>query len=228
MSDDIIRVCIDPPQSVQTSGVHQRMALMTGAAWGAGRQLRVKFLEGAKAIRDKVRAQAVKWQQHANVKFLFVENGDADIRISFTKGGSSSYVGNEAETQQPDQKLPTMNYGWLAENTADDEYQRVVLHEFGHALGCIHEHQNPAGGIQWNKDKVYQWYFDNMGWNKARVDHNVLETYDQDLLTASEVDPLSIMMYPVDASLTTNGFSAGWNRDFSENDKTFIKKLYPF
>ena len=37
-----------------------------------------------------------------------------------------------------------MNYGWLEPDTELREYQRVVRHEFGHALGMIHEHQNPA------------------------------------------------------------------------------------
>jgi hypothetical protein len=33
-----------------------------------------------------------------------------------------------------------------------------VIHEFGHALGLIHEHQNPSGGIQWNKPVVCRYY----------------------------------------------------------------------
>jgi hypothetical protein len=51
-----------------------------------------------------------------------------------------------------------MNYGWLLANTPDQEYSRVVLHEFGHALGAIHEHQHPAAGIPWDKPKVYEYY----------------------------------------------------------------------
>ena len=48
-----------------------------------------------------------------------------------------------------------MNYGWLTPESAQDEVRRVVLHEFGHALGLIHEHQNPkGGGIEWNRDAV--------------------------------------------------------------------------
>jgi len=44
-----------------------------------------------------------------------------------------------------------MNYGWLRDDTQDEEYSRVVLHEFGHALGCIHEHQQPKFGRVWDK-----------------------------------------------------------------------------
>ncbi len=47
--------------------------------------------------------------------------------------------------------------GWLEPDTPNDEYRRVVLHEFGHALGGIHEHQSPASGvIPWDKPKVYE------------------------------------------------------------------------
>ena len=42
----------------------------------------------------------------------------------------------------------TMNLGWQDEG--------VVLHEFGHTLGFIHEHQNPEGGIQWESRQRYQ------------------------------------------------------------------------
>ena len=51
-----------------------------------------------------------------------------------------------------------MNFGWLRPGTPLEEYMRVVLHEFGHALGLIHERQNPSGGIQWNKPVVYRYY----------------------------------------------------------------------
>ena len=31
----------------------------------------------------------------------------------------------------------------------------TVLHEFGHAIGLIHEHQSPfKGGFQWNREEV--------------------------------------------------------------------------
>ncbi len=39
-----------------------------------------------------------------------------------------------------------MNLGFLDGGTA--------AHEFGHAIGLAHEHQNPAGGIQWNEEVV--------------------------------------------------------------------------
>ena len=33
---------------------------------------------------------------------------------------------------------------------------RVILHEFGHALALVHEHQNSALSIQWNETAVIE------------------------------------------------------------------------
>lgn len=34
------------------------------------------------------------------------------------------------------------------------EPRPLVPHEFGHAVGLIHEHQNPEGGVPWSRDAV--------------------------------------------------------------------------
>jgi len=41
----------------------------------------------------------------------------------------------------------TVVLGWVREASAIDELESVVLHEFGHALGLLHEHNNPDGDI---------------------------------------------------------------------------------
>src|SRR5438128_1710060 len=70
---------------------------------------------------------------------------------------------------------PTMNFGWLRDDTEDAEYERVVVHEFGHALGAIHEHQNPKGGIEWNLPAVYAYFAGPPNhWSKEETDLNVV------------------------------------------------------
>ncbi len=82
-----------------------------------------------------------------------VEDEDADIRVAFQQGnGSWSYLGTVCRQIRVDQ--PTMNYGWLTPDSTDDELRRVVLHEFGHALGLIHEHQSPNRPISWSRAAV--------------------------------------------------------------------------
>jgi len=113
-----------------------RMAVVNSKKWAKGTTLRCRFLDGSPKMRKKVEAVAHQWEQYANIKFKFVATGTAEIRISFfADSGSWSAVGRDALNQAYfPLHQPTMNYGWLRENTSDDEYSRVVLHEFGHAL----------------------------------------------------------------------------------------------
>ena len=42
-----------------------------------------------------------------------------------------------------------------------------------------------------------------------------------------ELDPDSIMLYPIPANWTTNGFSAEHNYELSQSDRALIKRQYP-
>jgi hypothetical protein len=57
-----------------------------------------------------------------------------------------------------------------------------VLHEFGHALGLVHEHQHPAGGIQWNRPQVLR---DLSGppnnWPLDVIEQNVFKPFEEGL-----------------------------------------------
>jgi hypothetical protein len=106
--------------------------------WENGRRLRVKFLDGIGEVQNKVAAIAKEWELLANLTLDFVTSGASEIRISFADQGFSwSTVGTDALTVPSNGA--TMNYGWLEPATSLREYQRVVRHEFGHALGMIHE-----------------------------------------------------------------------------------------
>ena len=120
-----------------------------------------------------------------------------------------------------------MNFGWLEATPLADttEFNRVVLHEFGHALGMIHEHQNPIGNpIKWNKDSVYAYYVGNNIFTKEQVDEFVFALDYQ--ANGTSFDKESIMLYAIPPSFTTDGFSVPWNTQLSKTDKAFIKKRY--
>jgi serralysin len=205
-----------------------RAGLLKNAKWAPNSDISVSFLDGDESVKQRVRKVAQRWTAPgmANLRFTFQDNNDSMIRISFKYPGSWSVLGNQC-LSITDLTRPTMNYGWLKPESTDDELRRVVLHEFGHALGLIHEHQSPAGGIPWNRDAVIR---DLSGppnnWDLEKIEHNMFRPIDKKESNFSSLDPKSIMMYPLPAKWTTNGFSVGLNSDLSEMDKAFIREQY--
>jgi len=181
-------------------------------------------------VCQRVKTYAQRWSNHANITFVFVDNPDAEIRISFTKGGSWSAIGTDAlvrEYFKPHQ--PTMNFGWLHPGLAEEEFQRVVLHEFGHALGLIHEHQSPKSGVQWNEALVLQAYSGPPNnWDEGTIRRNILDRYSRNQTQYTDFDPDSIMLYSFPAELTMNRQATKHNVDLSTQDIAFIAGLYPF
>lgn len=250
---DAIRVCVDralsvdqllyiadlaaderadnaPPRPAATARSREervRLAFATGKAWRPGRTLRISFLDGDPKVHARVRDAAMEWTKHANVGLEFCDDRQAEIRVAFRPGGSWSRLGTDARAV-PLPK-PTMNLGWLTPKSTEEELVQVVLHEFGHAIACIHEHQNPAAGIPWDREAVYAYYGRApFGWSREDVDLNIFEEYAVDKTQFTEFDPTSIMVYPIPQDLTIGDFEVGWNSHLSETDKTFIGTLYPF
>ena len=202
------------------------LAVVTGKKWQNGRTLRVRFLDGDPAVQAKLQPYAQQWSDFANITFVFGDDPNAEIRISFRQPGSWSFIGTDALTIAANE--PTMNFGWLNSGTADEEYSRVVIHEFGHALGCIHEHSSPVANIPWDKEAVYRYYMGPPNnWSKAQVDFNLFERYSQDTTQFTQFDRESIMLYPVPNQFTIGDFEVGWNTRLSTTDKEFIGTIYP-
>lgn len=196
----------------------------------------VSFINGSAFLQNKVKQYAVEWSTYANLRFEFVNRAGADIRISFYPGkGSWSLIGKQSNQFSVDVNTgrsvsglngPSMNYGWFNEKTTEQEFRRTILHEFGHALGLLHEHLSPLSGIKWNIPKVYAHYMQTQNWSKEDVDKNVLNKYSV-TQTNGEYDPKSIMHYPVSKEFTLDGYEVGWNYLLSAGDKKTIATIYP-
>lgn len=194
--------------------------------WKPGQTIKVKFLNGTAWQKSKVKQYAVRWTYHCNLSFEFVEYGYADIRVAFNwqgDNGSWSMIGTDA-LKEP-QSNPTVNFGWVKENEVEQSVRRVILHEFGHVLGCGHEHQSPAARIDWDKPAVYAHYA-QMGWSREDVDAQVLKKSRASIY--SEFDPNSIMLYEIDGSNTRTGLTYEAANDLSDMDKKVIRFVYPY
>ena len=111
----------------------------------------------------------------------------------------------------------------IGNETRPEFIRRPILHEFGHALGCIHEHQSPASTIKWNEPAAIRAYSFG-GWTAIEVKENLFMKYTQTKITNSKFDSKSIMVYPIDSSFTLDGYEVPWNTQLSNQDKTLYER----
>ena len=174
----------------------------------------IRTLSHTEAIKKIVEE---RFQPLVGLTFVFVESG-GDIRISFNKDdGSWSLIGTDC-LESKDKS--TMNFGWLDCGT--------IMHEFGHVLGMIHEHQNPRGKtIEWDYTKVYEWAKKTYDWNKDDTFSNIIQKYKINTLNGSSYDSESIMLYFFPSYLTFNDKGVEQNFRLSKEDVIWISKIYP-
>lgn len=224
-------------------------------------ELHIAFMDGNDKQKNWVMKIIKENLEPLCSKIKFIWNAPiekSDIRVSFRLPRQAwSTVGTDAKKVPVTQ--PTMNFGWL-----DDDLQfnapkykntgQVVMHEFGHAMGMIHEHQNPKSNpIVWNKDVVYAELQRTNGWTKQQTDHNMFAKYGDaqlceeakampkgserriameeycsgQLINGSEYDVTSVMHYFYPPSWILEGpTEIPINLTYSPLDKKWLRKYY--
>ena len=238
MSNEKVRICVDAYSPVALRDRQRAFSIAaTGRAgragvraiapissvWPNGTTLHVSFIGGTAQDRQTVEKVAKQWEKFANLKLVFDNSPQAQIRVAFVQDGRSwSYMGTD--NLNIPALAPTMNFGWPLE-------EGTILHEFGHAIGLAHEHQSPNGGLLWNEAVVLR---DLAGapnnWDEDTIRFNVLDKYQASQVRGTAFDPKSIMLYAFPARWTTNNVSTSDNNALSPTDQSFVgsKSMYPF
>lgn len=112
----------------------------------------------------------------------------------------------------------------------------TVIHEFGHSLSALHEHQNNlynSDPIHLNTQAVIE-YYDNLGMGQSGAEVNVLDTYKctgagSCNYEGTIFDPNSIMLYYLPDNWIAAGYSNPTKPNFvlSSGDIAWFQKLYP-
>jgi hypothetical protein len=215
---------------------HRAMAVMAPKEklWELGKSptITYAFLPGefvGTAVQHQKVADTVKiWSKYANLTFQEVPD-NSDVRITFdARDGSWSLVGSDCAKARVDEA--TMNLGWIeSTNRTSDKEKATILHEFGHVLGMLHEHQSPAHGRRSviDPNKAVKFYMASQGWTEEMVWEQIINTLtERDVSNFSEVDTHSIMHYAMPKQVTGRE-AIEYNYKLSDLDKAFAVINYP-
>jgi hypothetical protein len=117
-----------------------------------------------------------------------------------------------------------------------EDRRRTTLHEFGHALGLMHEHLHPDSGFNFREDVIVK-EMKEFGWCRpdkpdedclVKVKQHITEpaTPDHACRGAPQYDETSIMHYPIPARWLKGGKATVRNYDLSKGDLNCVQSLY--
>lgn len=151
---DIVREIVRAQQEA-TENTRQVIARLL--LWPNGSNLTVCYYDGDTALRKRVATEARGWLPGLNLSLDFGQDdartctsaSDGDIRVGFIQSGDDAgYWSDVGTLAKKTTHGPTLNLddlvwrGSPGDSEEIAEFRGLVLHEFGHALGLEHEHQN--------------------------------------------------------------------------------------
>ena len=195
--------------------------------WAVGTVIQISFLDGSNEQQEFVRSIAAEWLEHANLSFDFRDTPSA-VRVSFSGPGNWTLMGTNA-LRELDSAKPTMNLGSVRAIGGLKRRERLtVLHEFGHLLGLIHEHQNPNANLDWAVEHVYAEYTGPPNyWTREQIDRVLIQPASNDYANYREFDQNSVMSFAIPSRLFNDGVGIRPDSELSNSDKELISRLYP-
>jgi hypothetical protein len=236
----------EPLFSAQSSGLQERRSRSGSSAARSWQRAWT-----AKVVTDTI-------AQYTGLTFAFdlgPNGSSAMIRIAFDEAeGCYSRLGTDA-LQNWGGLNNSMNLGWTdaplnhafsyggrsyTTSTSFDQggypgQGTTIVHEFGHALGMVHEHQTPFGNpLVWDDAAVYSAFGGPPNnWSRLDIQSNIISVYSGVGMNGSNFDPLSIMKYSFPSGLLLRPSPAvaaeveRFNLALSACDKYWLAVNYP-
>ena len=204
----------------------------------------ISFLNGKDETKNKVMHYANAWCQEggANVRWERSPDKDnsADIRIRFKPNGEWwSYMGTKSkyndefwdqrteEAKKDNPERASMNID-IETPQKEEDIRRHVIHEFGHALGFMHEHLRSDFPYELDPVEAVKAY-EKQNWSIEKIKRNVLTAVKAPhvKLYGTTADLDSIMIYPFKKGVLKGGVTIKWNTTLSVQDIKYAQEAYP-
>ncbi len=204
--------------------------------WDNNKEITCRILAGSTALNQLIKKAAQEWEQYANIKFKFINDGYSHVRIMPTEGqGNNSQIGTQAVMVPQDQPTMFLDTAGYKASKPNQYLYASILHELGHVLGLLHEIAHPGSGIKWNKEAIYKYLMDEYpndwaGENNAPREaayKSFMEQFSVYYTNGSVYDNKSIMHYAIPARFTLDGYFTNSNFILSQGDKEIVAALYP-
>lgn len=193
----------------------QAAVLVKNKMWPKNTTLVVVFLDGTNTQHALVKKYAPRWLDETSLSFKFFDGFEkgikqSHIRVSFTSHNGSK-LGDHGDylSKQPTLLLNELNQSDLPEETQ----RRLILHEFGHALGFEHEYRNPNWpfGQQAIEEQIQNCIprLQKLGYRAKEAEQKCIQInrlLNQELVHSTVYDEFSIMNYAQKVLLKDNSY----------------------